>query len=421
MIFALKQKYSELKSEVNDFFGLSFKGAVRALFITSLFWIVGNFVFLTTLFILFNIKSEDHREILDVLLLMLASPILFVEMFGWVVGIKERRFPVSLFLTVNFFFLFSAFEILILKPLRFIKYKPDEDLEMDNHYYWNSSPEQYSQVFTQYHIELETTKKAVSLKNVNLWAEISSMDKFTENYFQKSQSLTRFFKERIHKPGENQLDWDFFLFSLMIPHRKTISVEGLKHILLAYPGIHTNLWWEQIPITALNTNLLTEAFQSYDEKAMKKLLCRRYDSQDFLETIDLLSKSPQTLPLFENFKEIKTFLKNQSFSGLHHPQIKPVHGLKKGPYQFFILSKEEDYKLWATKLDNCIERTYWLLDDVDIIGITKNNNFYAALSFRNGKFEQIKKIRNGDVDRVEGQFILDIVTLEIKKDIPEKD
>ena len=376
---------------------------LKSLFFNTCILLPLNLLFFGGLYKLYHLH-DTPLDLFTVLALFLASPLILLELFCLVFSIIERRM-MSLMLYLNFFvslsWIFFSYQKFSEKVERFferlLSREEQEEWDFFNHY----AP--------RVDLPIPQKKSDLPIKTLDLWSQICDAKNFVSNNFNSSQALLRFFKERFQKPGENVLDQDFLYFSLLIPKRRELSVEGLKTILLSYPGIKDNPFYNKLSRGLLDNTLLSESFKNYNEGDLKKLFSRRYSPVDYFEVISKLSNHNLELPVMDNFKELLVFLNQNHLSHLHHPILSRLHNQKMNTLTFVLLNSKEEYNLWAKKLNNCIERSYWEMDDVDIIGVYRGRQFYGALSFRLGNFEQIKGYSNLDLPKEEVDQIVEFI------------
>lgn len=404
-------KFKQWAEEIKAFSGSDPNEGLKNVLFNSLLALPINTLVFWSLWRLYNFNMAPIA-LWEALAFMVAGPLFMLEVLYFILGLKEGKI-LSLLVSLNGFLLFSWIYYGYQKILMFFASSLErlfEREEADEEWGWGNTYPQYTC------LSIPQQPADFSFKTLDLWKMVGDVKIFVKEHFTDSQSLTRFMKERLQRPGESSLDMDFLYFSLLIPKRKELSIEGIKNILLAYPGIKNNPYYEKLPRFLTNNDLLSKSFKHYSESDLKKLFCRRYHAQDFFDMILKLVKTPIELPVMDNFKELNTFLSQNLVSGLHHPVLTKLHNQCVGEFKLTLLSTEEDYILWARKLENCIQRSYWDLEEVDIIGIYRGRQFYGALSFRLGNFEQIKGFKNYELNKEDVTTIMTFIQqkLEIK-------
>ena len=234
----------------------------------------------------------------------------------------------------------------------------------------------------------------------------------------RSQSLVRFIKERVHFPDTGAVDTSFLIFAGLLPRKDVISVEGIKDILLAYPRFYMEEIFKKISKGFLEDNSkIDHFFSNYNEDDLKKLFLRRYDAYHFYVIVQMISeKSIQyaPFPVMNSLKEIYDFVLVDKPRDTYHLNLLHVEFIKTNTFTFKLLRTEREYRLWSSKLKNCIRDQCWELRGTDIVGIFKDQEFYAAASFVQGKMNQIKLAENKEVPLEEQKEILDVLNQYLK-------
>ena len=246
--------------------------------------------------------------------------------------------------------------------------------------------------------------------------EVNQLDSFTGRLFPPSQSLVRFIKERAFFPDCGTLDVSFLIFCALLPKKRDLSIDGIKSLLLAFPRFYDDDIYQKIPLDIIfQQGKIDDLFKNYSEEQLKKIFLRRYNAHYFFEIIRVISYKQTVipLPLLDTLKECYDYLMDDSPKMLFHPRLIEVNQISVEIFSFKVLLTEREYKLWGTKLRNCIKDQCWN-GRSDIIGIFKDGEFYGACAFQGGTLEQIKLADNKEFPLDEKKTILDVLEKHLR-------
>lgn len=231
-------------------------------------------------------------------------------------------------------------------------------------------------------------KSALEQKTEELLEEIKNLPAFTEKYFQRSQSLTRFLGENL-KNIEGEVSTYLLFFILSIPKRKELSVDALKNIIqsaLQHDG--SAYVFEQNGLLDFldKPEFVSEEFREYTEPQLKKLLTNKYTPIEwgqFLSTV--LVQKKDTNPDYRFISQVLANVKRTPTS----LKLGKINGVKEG-LTFKVLENKYDYETARKDFKNCV-RSYFDNHNLDIFVVHEGKVPRACVSV--DKFLKINEIK----------------------------
>ena len=146
-------------------------------------------------------------------------------------------------------------------------------------------------------------------------------------------------------------------FSLTIPKRKTLSLDGLKSILSSsqWSDRSTQTFKHVLERIIIDPEYINKLFVHYSEKQIKRMLTRQYRLADWVTVIsNPLEKKEDTV--YEPANSVEEMLDRFVFQRqMVHPQLfKNLTGKMVDKYQFKVLKNKREYEETSKLFVNCV-------------------------------------------------------------------
>lgn len=209
---------------------------------------------------------------------------------------------------------------------------------------------------------------------------------FVEKYFPQSQSLTRHYLERATINGQTNMK--FILNSLLIPRRKTLSVEVLKNIL--YTLVHAQGFPAVSGAQGIYNETISKQFENYSDAEIGKVFTRPYLFSDYAS---LICSPPIPFPVFTSMEQIYAnvlVVKNTINPEVLDLDQKVFKGLTVKH-----LKSKRDYEQCGEKFGNCVRGKFKEQNSTDFITFYNDEDPVACIELGSGmRILEAKGIRN---------------------------
>ena len=211
--------------------------------------------------------------------------------------------------------------------------------------------------------------------------EMKNLPEFVKNNFSNSQSLTRFIGESL-KNEKGELNVLFLRVLLLIPKRKTLSVDTLRSIIQsAKQLVDGNLTRELENTVYINLSkspeIVAEKFKDYSESDLKTLLTNRYSAELFFKWIHMVAvqgidSDPKAKFLYNVVENKPRALAHKNLLDLEKSHLPAGVSIK-------VFNLKSDFEKAKEHFKNCI-LSYYDRPTIDTFGLYKNGQPWACVS-----------------------------------------